>query len=138
MQRRDISMGLFASAAGAAMLAERAEAQTCTAPCYAQTALEGAAGITPSNLAYLPGDVRRYGADPTGAVDSTAAFRSACFSTYAGWTPATKKANVCRPGRREPQRTHGSHRGIRDGERRARRRDEYPEQQCRLAGALVA
>jgi hypothetical protein len=100
MQRRDISMGLFASAAGAALLAERAEAQTCTAPCYAQTALESAAGITPSNVAYLPGDVRRYGADPTGAHDSTAAFRSACFSTYAGWTPSTNKANVFVPAGR--------------------------------------
>jgi len=46
-------------------LNERASAQTCTAPCYGATAQELAACGTPPNLAYLPGDVRRYGADPT-------------------------------------------------------------------------
>jgi len=77
MHRREISMALFASAAGAALLSKDAEAQTCTAPCYARTAAEIAAGITPTNLAYVPGDVRRYGADPSGTSDSAAAFATA-------------------------------------------------------------
>lgn len=42
-----------------------------------QTPAEAAAGVTPTNFAYAPGDVRRYGADSTGLVDSTAAFVSA-------------------------------------------------------------
>ena len=81
MDRRDISLALFASAAGSALLTERAEAQSCIAPCYAQTSAESAAGITPTNTAYPPGNVLRYGADPTGSADSTAAFNAATFAT---------------------------------------------------------
>jgi len=62
MRRRDISKALFAAAAGSAVVAQRAEAQSCSAPCYAQTPAELAANVTPVNLAYQPGDVRRYGA----------------------------------------------------------------------------
>ncbi len=36
-----------------------------------------AAGVTPTNTMYPQGDVRRYGADPTGAADSTTAIQSA-------------------------------------------------------------
>jgi hypothetical protein len=79
MDRRDISIALFASAAGTA-LTSRAEAQTCTAPCYAQTTAEAAAGVTPTNTSYPPGNVLRYGADPTGTSDSTAAFNAATFA----------------------------------------------------------
>ena len=46
------------------MLAESAQAQTCTAPCYARTAAEVTAGVTPTNTAFSangPIDVRRYG-----------------------------------------------------------------------------
>ena len=60
MLRRDISMGLIAAAAGSTLVKE-ARAQSCTAPCFAQTAAELAAGITPVNTAYLPGNVLRYG-----------------------------------------------------------------------------
>lgn len=43
---------------------------------YARTAAEIAAGVTPTNYAYAPGDVRRYGADPTGVADSTTALQN--------------------------------------------------------------
>lgn len=45
---------------------------------YPRTAAEISAGVTPTNYAYPPGDVRRYGADPTGASDSTTAIQNAC------------------------------------------------------------
>jgi hypothetical protein len=93
--RRDVSTALFASTAGSALPVQRNEAPACTS--CAQTALERAAGITPTNYAYLPGDVRRYGADPTGATDSTPAFRAACFSTYSGWSPDLNKVSVYVP-----------------------------------------
>lgn len=44
---------------------------------YQLTAAEIAAGVTPSNFTYAPGDVRRYGADATGVLDSAAAFAQA-------------------------------------------------------------
>jgi hypothetical protein len=77
MQRRDLSKILLASSATSVLGAGSAQAQTCTAPCYARTAAEIAAGVTPTNLAYQQGDVRRYGADPTGVADSTAAIQNA-------------------------------------------------------------
>lgn len=42
-----------------------------------QTPAESTAGITPVNFVYLPGDIRRYGADPTGSADSTVAIQHA-------------------------------------------------------------
>lgn len=44
---------------------------------YPQTAAEIAAGVTPSNYAYQPYNILRYGADGTGSLDSTAAFAAA-------------------------------------------------------------
>src|SRR5262249_48851423 len=44
---------------------------------FAQTTAESNAGVTPMHPEYPPGDVRRYGADPTGGGDSTAALNSA-------------------------------------------------------------
>ncbi len=41
-------------------------------PWFVQTAAEIAAGVTPTAYWYQPGDVRRYGADPTGSNDSSA------------------------------------------------------------------
>lgn len=41
------------------------------------TAAEQAAGVKPVNYAYAPGNVLRYGADPTGVNDSTNAFNQA-------------------------------------------------------------
>ena len=75
MLRRDISKALLATAAGSAVVAQRAEAQNCTAPCYAQTAAEmlatnpatGNPPVVPTNYAYAPGDIRRYGATSASA-----------------------------------------------------------------------
>ena len=75
MQRRDISKVLLATAAGYTGGAQEARAQSCTAPCYAQTAAESAAGVTPVNTAYSPGDLLRYGTNTTpGTTDMTNAF----------------------------------------------------------------
>ncbi|MFZ1099766.1 MAG: hypothetical protein WAN26_10245, partial [Steroidobacteraceae bacterium] len=60
MLRRDISTALLATATGAALLPKSATAQTCTAPCYAQTAAEITAGITPVNTSYPPLWADRY------------------------------------------------------------------------------
>jgi hypothetical protein len=84
MRRRDISAALLASATGGVLLPKAATAQTCTAPCYAQTAAETAAGVTPVNYNYPPLWADRYGtnsatlnsngtvtwADMTGAIQS--------------------------------------------------------------------
>lgn len=45
-----------------------------------QTAGEIAAGVTPCSLFYLPGNVLRYCADPTGVADSTSAIQNAINS----------------------------------------------------------
>ena len=77
MQRRALSTILLGTSATAALGMTGSAAQTATtaqastAPCYAITPAEVAAGVTPANLAYQQGDVRRYGADPSGATDST-------------------------------------------------------------------
>jgi Pectate lyase superfamily protein len=59
------------------VIPRQTEAQTCTAPCYPQTASEQTAGITPTNFGYPPGNILRYGADPTGVYDSKVAFQNA-------------------------------------------------------------
>jgi hypothetical protein len=86
VRRRDISTALVASAAGAAaLLPRRAQSQTCSPPCYSQTAAETALGVTPTNTAYPPGHVYRYGTNTTpGTTDMTAAINVG--------------ANVCRQG----------------------------------------
>ena len=50
---------------------------------YPQTAAELAASVTPTNYGYAPGDVRRYGADPTGVADSTTAINNAILVALA-------------------------------------------------------
>jgi parallel beta-helix repeat protein len=82
MQRRDLSKVLIGAAAASAVIAIPAQGQTCSTPCYPQTAIELAAGVTPANTAYLPGDVRRYGADSTGSTDSTSALAAAITTGY--------------------------------------------------------
>lgn len=59
-------------------------AQGPQGPAYgaAQTALELAASVTPTNTEYPPGDVRRYGADPTGVANSATAWIDACKSGH--------------------------------------------------------
>lgn len=75
MKRRDLSLGLLASASGAALLATRANAQTCTPPCYPRTQAEIDAGITPTNTSVEPYDARRYGATGDGSTDDGAALQ---------------------------------------------------------------
>jgi hypothetical protein len=84
MRRRDISKILLASAAGTTLVAGRAQAQTCVAPCYARTDAEDTAGVTPTNYEYPPGDVRRYGAVGNGAADDTGALGDAYAACAAG------------------------------------------------------
>lgn len=85
MLRRDISKALFATAAASAVVVQRAEAQSCTAPCYPQTAAEIAAinpstgepGIVPVNYSYPPGNVYRYGTNTSpGTTDMTYALQA--------------------------------------------------------------
>jgi hypothetical protein len=86
MRRRDISKVLFASAAGSTVIAQSAEPQTRSAPPYARTAVEIAAGVMPTNLSHPADpyvDPRRYGADPTGTHLSTQAVQSAINVAYA-------------------------------------------------------
>jgi len=62
MLRRNILQGLIVPVSAVALLSERAEAQTCTAPCFAQTAAELAATppVVPVSTQYPEGDVFRY------------------------------------------------------------------------------
>lgn len=53
-----------------------------------RTTAEVAAGVTPANLAYPPGNVLRYGADPTGVADSTAAINSALLCNSVVYLPS--------------------------------------------------
>lgn len=46
---------------------------------WPRTAAEIAAGVTPVNYAYVPGDVRRYGAIGGGVIDDSAAFANAAL-----------------------------------------------------------
>ena len=65
---------------------------------YAQTAAEISAGVTPSNYGYQPGDVRRYGADSTGATDSASAINSAILvakTAYGGTVTFAPGTYVC-------------------------------------------
>ncbi len=62
--------------AGAIINGNFSELFAYTVP-YQQTAAEIAAGVTPTNYEYAPGNVLRYGADPTGVADSTTAIINA-------------------------------------------------------------
>jgi hypothetical protein len=88
MQRRDLSRILLASSAVPLLAAKSATAQTGSAPFYPQSAAESSAGATPTNFNYPPGNVLRYGADPTGAADSTTAIQSALNVAQAVYFPA--------------------------------------------------
>lgn len=64
---------------------------------YARTAAEIAAGVTPTDFGYAPGNVLRYGADPTGMADSTVAFNNATFANYSTITAPTAYKTVYVP-----------------------------------------
>jgi Chaperone of endosialidase len=91
MLRRDVSTALLATATGAALLPKKANAQSCTAPCYARTAAEITAGITPVNTSYPPLWVDRYGTNTTpGTTDMTTAIKNAiAVASVAGATGIT-------------------------------------------------
>lgn len=91
MQRRDLSRILLAAPAVSVLGAATVIAQSSTTAAstgYAPTAAENAAGVAPTNMQYLPGDVRRYGADPTGAIDSTGAIQCALNIAQDVYLPA--------------------------------------------------
>lgn len=88
MKRRELSQILLASSATSALAIRGVRAQTNTPPSYPATTAELAAGVTPKNNTYPPGDVRRYGADPTGAADSTTAIQSALNVAQAVYIPS--------------------------------------------------
>ncbi len=78
MNRRNLSKLLFASAAGASLVVSRANAQSCTPPCYPQTGSEAAAGVTPVSMSYIPGQVLRYGTNTApGVTDLSTAIQAA-------------------------------------------------------------
>jgi hypothetical protein len=79
MHRRDLSKALLATATGSALLAQRADAQTCVAPCFAETSFESAAGVPAPNTAFVsaPEDIRRLGGVGDGATDNTTAISNA-------------------------------------------------------------
>jgi Pectate lyase superfamily protein len=83
MRRRDLSRGLLAAAMAGRPSVTQAEATlVCAKPCYPPTLAEGVNGVAPSDLSIPPGNVLRWGADPTGTADSTAAIQRA---VNVGW-----------------------------------------------------
>ena len=75
MRRRDLTRMLLACAAIPVVIPLAARAQTCE---YGKTSAEIAAGVAIVDSSRCPGDWRRYGADPAGGADSTAAIQAAC------------------------------------------------------------
>jgi parallel beta-helix repeat protein len=78
MRRRDISRLLMACAVTPYVVPWVARAQMCAPGSYEKTPAETAAGVKVADSSRCPGDWRRYGADPTGNADSTAAIQAAC------------------------------------------------------------
>jgi hypothetical protein len=75
MRRRDLPASLFLSTVAAALAPARSRADDSQPGSYALTAAERAAGLTPPNLSFPPGDLRRYGARPE--ADMSEALRAA-------------------------------------------------------------
>ena len=55
---------------------------------WPRTSAEIANSITPTNYAYAPGNILRYGADPTGATNSSTAISNACLVSTSVYAPA--------------------------------------------------
>jgi Pectate lyase superfamily protein len=78
MRRRDMPAALLAAAAGVAGEAAVSRAESAgPAPWYPQTEAEVSAKVTPTNSAFPPGNVRRYGAGD-GHTPDEVAFQNAC------------------------------------------------------------
>jgi hypothetical protein len=88
MKRRMIARNLIAAAVGAVAPTHKSKSQSETTAAFAQTAAEAAAAVTPADYRYLPGDIRRYGADPTGIKNSSSALTSALRSNSSVYIPA--------------------------------------------------
>ena len=78
MQRRDFNQLLALCAVAGPSMAGAAGAAICARGFYEKTEAESAAGAAVVDTSRCPGDWRRYGADPTGNRDSTAAIQAAC------------------------------------------------------------
>ena len=92
MDRRDISKILLGTVAGAALLNERANAQSCVAPCYALTDAEDTANVTPSDYSFPPGDIRRFGAQ--NSQDCHSAIQACLDSAHFAFIPENFTALV--------------------------------------------
>ena len=81
--RRDFirHMSTIGAAGAVAGIAEagsaHGEANSGSSAVWPVAESERAAAVIPANLQFAPGDVRRYGADPSGRSDSTQAFLDA-------------------------------------------------------------
>src|SRR5579862_430543 len=78
MRRRDLSKLLVVCAVAPAAAPWKAWAQSCAAGNNQPTPAEVSAGVKVIDASRCPGDWRRYGADPSGRTDSTAAIQAAC------------------------------------------------------------
>lgn len=89
MDRRDISRAIFGVAAASMLVARNADAATCpSGPAFPQTPAESQAGVAPACTAYPPGNLLRYGADPTGVSSSDTALTNAiAVATVSGAAP---------------------------------------------------
>jgi Salmonella phage P22 tail-spike len=77
MKRRELTQVLLRSAAGVTLGVESVATPAEGRPYHVRTAPEIASNVVPSNYEFEFGDIRRYGGDPTGASDSSAALQSA-------------------------------------------------------------
>jgi hypothetical protein len=84
MHRRDLSKVLLGSVAGSTLLSQRAQAQTCTPPCYPITPQETSSGNTPVNYSYPTADLRRFGGVGNGSTACAAALQRAAAVSAAG------------------------------------------------------
>jgi len=82
MRRRDLSKVLLAWTAAAPVAGAKTNTN-CARPCYPPTPAETLDRVLPSDLSYPPGNVLRWGADPTGAADSTQALQRAVDAAWA-------------------------------------------------------
>jgi len=78
MHRREINKMLAAYVVAPALVPTAPHAQSCAPGEHPKTAAETAAGVKVVDSTRCPGDWRRYGADPGGSADSTAAIQAAC------------------------------------------------------------
>jgi len=79
MQRREFGK-LLVYAVSPGLLPGVGRTQTCISTTYDKTPAETAAKANVVDFTRCPGDWRRYGADPSGGTDSTAAIQAACNS----------------------------------------------------------